>query len=284
MATLREIRKRIKSAQTIQQITKAMKMVSAAKLRKAQERIFAARPYADKIVEVINELLRMEDGDKYPLLRENKTASREAVILISADKGLCGSFNSNLAKEIMAMMKKNPDMSMFYIGKKGFDLLKRFGKENEKLKFNDKSMNWDDAEEITNMAMTNFLSGKYKKVTLVYSQFRTSLQQNIIKRQLLPVVFEEKKEGAASRDYLYEPSQDEVLNNLLLRYVRTTVFRAVLESQASEQGVRMVSMEMATNNAGEMIGSLTLLANKTRQAAITNEILEIVSGANAING
>ncbi|HPI02820.1 MAG TPA: ATP synthase F1 subunit gamma [Candidatus Goldiibacteriota bacterium] len=284
MATLRDIRKRIKSAQNIQQITKAMKMVSAAKLRKSQDRTMAARPYADKIAEVIGELMSSDAGSRFPLLKEHPEVKKEAVILVTADKGLCGSFNGNLAKEVMIMMKANPDMSMFYIGKKGFDLLKKFGKENEKFKFNDRYIGWPDVEEIGKMIIDNFSAGKYGKVTLIYSKFQTNLTQNIVKKQLLPVVFEGPAEQHAKRDYLYEPTEKDVLENLFVRYVKTSIYRAVLESQASEHGVRMAAMEKATNNANDMIRSLTLLANKTRQAAITNEILEIVGGANAIKG
>ena len=288
MATLREVRKRIKSAQNIQQITKAMKMVAAAKLRKAQERILAARPYADKIVEVITELAKSADPERFPLVRENISTEKQAIILVSADKGLCGSFNTNLVKETMGMMKEIKDLSMFYVGKKGMDLLKKFGHETEKFKFNDRDMDWDDIEEIGSEIIKNYEAEKYRKVHLVYSIFQSSLQQKIVRKQLLPVDFSdfegEGKEGGAVRDYLYEPNEETVLNNLLVRYVKTTLYRAVLESQASEHGVRMVAMEMATNNAGDMIRDLTLLANKTRQAQITKEISEIVGGAEAIKG
>ncbi|MBN2754424.1 MAG: ATP synthase F1 subunit gamma [Candidatus Goldbacteria bacterium] len=284
MATLRDIRKRIKSAQNIQQITKAMKMVSAAKLRKAQDRTLASRPYAEKISQVIGELMSSDAGSRFPLLKEHPEVKKEAVILVTADKGLCGSFNGNLAKEVMMMMRENPDVSLFYIGKKGFDLLKKFGRENEKFKFNDRYIGWPDVEEVGKMVIDNFSAGKYGKVTLIYSKFQTNLTQNIIKKQLLPVVFEGSTEQHAKRDFIYEPSEKAVLENLFVRYVKTTIYSAVLESQASEHGVRMASMEKATNNANDMIRSLTLLANKTRQAAITNEILEIVGGANAIKG
>jgi F-type H+-transporting ATPase subunit gamma len=282
MATLRAIKKRIKSAGNIQQITKAMKMVSAAKLRKAQERILSARPYASKIEEVIDELIvnvKSEKG-KYPLLEENPGVKREAIVLITADKGLCGSFNSNLIKEAMLMLKGNPQVSLYIIGKKGMDAFKKLGVEIEKFKFNDKNINWPDVEELSGDMLKNYIAKKYSKVTAIYSEFQNSLQQKIVRKQLAPVVFEAKQ--AVARDFLYEPEETVVLNELLLRYVKTQLFRAVLENQTSEQGVRMVSMEMATNNAKDMIRSLTLLANKTRQAQITKEILEIVSGAEAI--
>lgn len=282
MATLRTIKKRIKSAGNIQQITKAMKMVSAAKLRKSQERILAARPYSAKIEEVIGELIvnvKAEKG-KYPLLQENKGVKKEAVVLITADKGLCGSFNTNLVKEAMIKYRENPDISLFVVGKKGLDAFKKLGLEIEKFKFNDKNISWIDIEELCGELLKNYIAGKYSKVTLISSEFQTSLIQKIVKRQLAPVVFESK--GTPARDFLYEPGETELLNALLLRYVKTQLYKAVLESQTAEQGVRMVSMEMATNNAKDMISSLTLLANKTRQAKITTEILEIVSGAEAI--
>ncbi len=282
MATLRTIKKRIKSAGNIQQITKAMKMVSAAKLRKAQDRIIAARPYASKIEEVIDELIvnvKSEKG-KYPLLEENKGVKKEALVLITADKGLCGSFNSNLVKEAMARLKENPDVGLYIIGKKGMDVFKRLGMEIEKFKYNDKNIGWIDIEELSGDMLKNYIAKKYAKITVIFSEFQSSLQQKIVKKQIAPVVFETK--GAVARDFIYEPEETEVLNALLLRYVKTQLYRAVLENQTSEQGVRMVSMEMATNNAKDMIRSLTLLANKTRQAQITKEILEIVSGAEAI--
>jgi F-type H+-transporting ATPase subunit gamma len=282
MATLRAIKKRIKSAGNIQQITKAMKMVSAAKLRKSQDRILAARPYSSKIAEVIDELIvnvKAEKG-KYPLLQENKGVKKEAIVLITADKGLCGSFNTNLVKEAMIKYRENPDISLFIVGKKGLDAFKKLGLEIEKFKFNDKNISWVDIEEISGQMLKNYIAGKYAKVTVIFSEFQTSLMQKIVKKQLAPVIFEAK--GTPARDFLYEPGETEVLNALLLRYVKTQLYRAVLESQTAEQGVRMVSMEMATNNAKDMIRSLTLLANKTRQAQITKEILEIVSGAEAI--
>ncbi|MFP4466386.1 MAG: ATP synthase F1 subunit gamma [Candidatus Goldiibacteriota bacterium] len=284
MATLREVKKRIRSAQNIQQITKAMKMVAAAKLRKAQERILAARPYSDKIIEVINELIADAEGEHYPLLKKNTGVKKEAVIVLSADKGLCGSFNTNISKEVMHMFRENPDICVYYIGKKVMDLLRKFGKGAEKFKFNDKHIDWEDIDEIGKSVAEKYEAEEISKVTLVYSMFQSNLQQKIVKRQLLPVVFEEKTEEKTARDFIYEPAEEALLNNLLSRYIKTTLYRAVLESQASEHGVRMVAMEMATINAGEMIGDLTLLANKTRQAAITNEILEIVGGAEAIKG
>ena len=284
MATLRAVRKRIKSAKNIQQITKAMKMVSAAKLKKAQERILAARPYAEKIREVISELIGRADPEAYPILAENKSANREALVLVTSDKGLCGSYNTNLIKEAIKRMRENPDLSIYFIGKKGMDVMKKFGKELELFKYNDKNIAWDDVEQVCGLLMKNFTAGKYRKADLIYSEFQNSLAQKVVTKPLLPVKFEQAGGPAPARDFLYEPGEHAVLQDLLLRYVKTTVYRAIFEAQAAEHGVRMVSMEMATNNAGEMIRSLTLLANKTRQAAITKEILEIVGGAEAIKG
>jgi F-type H+-transporting ATPase subunit gamma len=283
MATLRAVRKRIKSAKNIQQITKAMKMVAAAKLKKAQERILAARPYAEKIREVISELIGRADPKTYPILAENKGVNKEAIILITSDKGLCGSYNTNLVKEVIKRMRVNPDLNMFFIGKKGMDVLKKFGKELEMFKYNDRNINWDDVEQVSGRVIRDFSAGKFKKVDLIYSEFQASLTQKIVVAPLLPVKFEAAA-PAPSRDFLYEPGETAVLRDLLIRYVKTALYRAIFEAQAAEHGVRMVSMEMATNNAGEMIRALTLLANKTRQAAITKEILEIVGGAEAIKG
>lgn len=284
MATLRAIRKRIKSAKNIQQITKAMKMVAAAKLRKAQERILMARTYANKIKEVVYELINGIEENIYPLLIENEAVKKEAILLITADKGLCGSFNSNLIKETMLKMKENNDVSFIFVGKKGMDYFKRFNKEIELFKYNDKKIDWYDIEEIGNLIINNYLKKNYRKVHLIYSEFQTSLQQKIKKEILLPVKLETEilENKIEKRDFLYEPDEKTVLNALLEKYIKNVIFRAILETQAAEHGVRMVSMEMATNNAGDMIKSLTLLANKTRQAAITKEISEIVGGAEAV--
>lgn len=285
MATLRAIRKRIKSAKNIQQITRAMKLVAAAKLKKAQERILSARTYSDKIKEVIAELISGIEEKDYPLLCENKETKKEALILITADKGLCGSFNSNLIKEAIYKMRECNDLNLILIGKKGFDYLKKFNKEVEIFKYNDKKIDWYDVEETGNLIIRNYINKKYSKVNLIYSEFQSSLQQKIKKEIILPIRAEElQKEKVVKRDFLYEPDEKAVLNALLERYVKSILLRVILESQASEHGVRMVAMEMATNNAGDMIKNLTLLANKTRQASITKEILEIVGGAEAIKG
>lgn len=285
MATLRAIRKRIKSAKNIQQITRAMKLVAAAKLKKAQERILSARTYSDKIKEVIAELISGIEEKDYPLLCENKETKKEALILITADKGLCGSFNSNLIKEAIYKMRECNDLNLILIGKKGFDYLKKFNKEVEIFKYNDKKIDWYDVEETGNLIISNYINKKYSKVNLIYSEFQSSLQQKIKKEIILPIRAEElQKEKVVKRDFLYEPDEKAVLNALLERYVKSILLRVILESQASEHGVRMVAMEMATNNAGDMIKNLTLLANKTRQASITKEILEIVGGAEAIKG
>ncbi|MCX8093343.1 MAG: ATP synthase F1 subunit gamma [Candidatus Goldbacteria bacterium] len=286
MPTLRAIRKRIKSAKNIQQITKAMKMVAAAKLRKAQERILSSRPYAIKIQEVISELITNVELSNYPLLNENKDVSKEGLILITADKGLCGSFNSNLIKEAIYKLKENNNTSLILIGKKGLDYFKKFNFEIELFKYNDKKISWFDIEEIGKLILDNYKKKKYRRVTLINSEFQTSLQQKIVKKVILPISFELNKENQAAikRDFIYEPDERTVLLSLIEKYIKSVLFRGILESQASEHGVRMVAMETATNNAGEMIRGLTLIANKVRQASITKEILEIVGGAEAIKG
>ncbi|MCX7698221.1 MAG: ATP synthase F1 subunit gamma [Candidatus Goldbacteria bacterium] len=286
MPTLRAIRKRIKSAKNIQQITKAMKMVAAAKLRKAQERILSSRPYAIKIQEVISELITNVELSNYPLLNENKDISKEGLILITADKGLCGSFNSNLIKEALYKLKENNNTSLILIGKKGLDYFKKFNFEIELFKYNDKKISWFDIEEIGKLIIDNYIKKKYRRVTLINSEFQTNLQQKIVKSVILPISFEFNKENQTviKRDFIYEPDERTVLLSLIEKYIKSVLFRAILESQASEHGVRMVAMEMATNNAGEMIKGLTLIANKVRQASITKEILEIIGGAEAIKG
>jgi F-type H+-transporting ATPase subunit gamma len=171
------------------------------------------------------------------------------------------------------------------IGKKGLDFFKKFNTEIELFKYNDKKISWFDVEEVGNLIINNFLQKKYRKVSLIYSEFQTSLLQKIVQKVILPVTFEyDKSNTAVKRDFIYEPDERVVLLSLIEKFIKSTIYRAILESQAAEHGVRMVSMEMATNNAGEMIRDLTLISNKVRQASITTEILEIVGGAEAIKG
>lgn len=284
MATLREIKQRIKGIKNTQQITKAMKMVAAAKMRRAQERMFAARPYADKIQELIQNLVSAVDESDSPFLQEREI-QHVSIVVVTGDRGLCGSFNSNVIKQAIQEYDRNKDknVSLVCVGKKGHDFFK---KRDYNLSgeypgiFN--NLDFSHANEITNRLIDDFLNGKTDAVRLIYNEFKSVARQNLVTQDILPFVQTQPEEPQETIDYLYEPSQKALLDALLPRFIRTQVWRALLESFASEQAARMMAMENATDNASELIRDLTLQYNKARQASITKEILEIVGGAEAL--
>lgn len=284
MATLKAIRRRVASVRNIQQITKAMKMVSAARLRRAQEAAVAARPYAEKLEAVLQNLASQGATVSHPLLeaREEKTID---LILVTSDRGLCGGFNSNLIRMAEAFIREHPGqkVTVSFIGRKGFDYFKRrtvtmgeqhinlFGKMTSAL-----------AHEIGVRMSQRFLSGETDGVYVLYARFRSAVSQVPTINKVLPVASQENVTGQTSLEYLYEPEPQELLATLLSRYVDMLLYRAMLESVASEHGARMTAMENATNNAVDMIGRLTLDMNRARQAGITRELLEIVSTSEAL--
>ncbi|HKK01456.1 MAG TPA: ATP synthase F1 subunit gamma [Desulfuromonadales bacterium] len=287
MPSLKDIKKRIGSVKNTQQITKAMKMVSAAKLRRAQEAVVAARPYADKMLEVLSSLAAREDTDAHPLL-QHRAKRRALVVLMTADRGLCGGFNGNVSKAAERFIRENSAgfeaYDLMIIGRKGRDFLKsRRGMNIAKVYENITGhISYSTASLLGQEVVSGYIEEKYDAVYLIYNAFRSAISQVVTIDKLLPIVAKSTDEGAHMAEYLYEPSQSEVLSQLLPKNVEVQIFRALLESVASEHGARMSAMDSASKNASEMISKLTLQYNRARQAAITKELMEIISGAEAI--
>ena len=267
-------------------MTKAMKLVSASKLRKAQDAIQTARPYAHKLRDVMNHLVARCGDDLHPLL-ENREGNRVLLLVITADRGLCGGFNSNIFKMTQELIQENSDrdISLFLAGKKGFDFFK-----NRPHPIEDKYLGWTKefdylkAIEIGEILAKLFIENKMDRIYMVYNEFKSIIQQEVIREQLLPIVPEVVEDEHDLTDYIFEPDEETILEDLLKRYMTTQVYRAFLESSASEHGARMTAMDAASRNAKEMIGKLTLFYNRTRQAYITKELIEIVNGAEALKG
>lgn len=287
MANLKDIKKRIGSVKNTQQITKAMKMVSAAKLRRSQEAVVAARPYADKMLEVLSSLALREEGEAHPLLQE-RGKGRALVVLMTADRGLCGGFNGNISKATERFIQANSEgyeaIDLMIIGRKGKELLKnRVGQHIVKVHEDiTGSISYGTASLIGQEIVEDFTAEKYDAVYLAYNAFRSAICQEVTFEQLLPIVPKQVDEGAHVAEYLYEPSRGDVLGQILPKHIEVQVFRGLLESVASEHGARMSAMDSASKNASEMIGKLTLQYNRARQAAITTELMEIISGAESI--
>jgi F-type H+-transporting ATPase subunit gamma len=280
----RDLTRRIRSVKGTQQITKAMKMVAAAKLRRAQEAVTNARPYADTLSKVLANVSGRTE-QTHPLL-ERRDGGRVWLVVVSSDKGLCGSFNANLLRQVEKDLKGQrwPDVELILIGRKGSDYFRVRDhavahQERETMT----ALSADDGPRLGAMFMKAFTSGQVDEVWLAYNKFVSVIRQDITFEQLLPLQPPEVDEADdAGTDYLYEPDAAGLLEELLPRYVETEVQRVLYDSAAAEQAARMTSMEAATKNAGEMIDALTLLYNRTRQAAITKELIEIVSGAQAL--
>jgi F-type H+-transporting ATPase subunit gamma len=292
MPNLLDIRRRIKSVKNTQQITKAMKMVSAAKLKRAQDRVVTARPFANKMMEVLGELAKRTDEDFHHPLLDLRADERYVVVLLTADKGLCGAFNTNLTKAAQSFIKEHPGkaIEIFAVGRKGRDFFRnrRAVIAGEFIGLTGKGrVELSEALEVARSIMKLYTDDEgIDKVYLIYNEFKSVLQQRVVLEQLLPVSRREEevdpKAAVSLVDYIYEQPPAEMFGQLLPRLVETQVFRAMLESVASEQGARMTAMDSASKNASELIDSLTLNMNRIRQAAITNEIIEVVSGAAAL--
>ncbi|MBU7007366.1 ATP synthase F1 subunit gamma [Phosphitispora fastidiosa] len=285
MASARDLRRRIKSIKSTQQITKAMKMVAAANLRKSQERVIAARPFAGKIKDVLSRLTSANSGVSHPLL-EVREPNNVCYVLITGDRGLCGGYNSNIIRRNAMLLYDKPG-AMVAIGRKGRDFFRRRGYDikSEFVGLGDE-MPFGIAKEIGQTLVNYYVKGVFDEVYLVYTEFKSAMTQIPTTMKLLPVEPPAQKEGdkgTRTIDYIYEPEPEELLAELLPKYIETTVYRALLESKASEYGARMTAMSSATENATEMIDKLTLSLNRARQAAITKEISEIVGGANALD-
>jgi F-type H+-transporting ATPase subunit gamma len=293
MPNLLDIRRRIKSVKNTQQITKAMKMVSAAKLKRAQDRVVTARPFANKMMEVLGGLADRTDEDFHHPLLDTRGDERYLLVLITADKGLCGAFNTNLIKAAQTFIRDNPDkqIEIMAVGRKGRDFFRRRGATlaGEYIGVTGKGrVGFSEALEIARDVIKRFTDDKeIDKAFIIYNEFKSVMQQRVVTEQLLPVARQAPAEAATADqalslvDYIYEQPPGEIFAKLLPRLIETQIFRALLESIASEQGARMTAMDSASKNARELIDSLTLNMNRVRQAAITNEIIEVVSGAAA---
>jgi F-type H+-transporting ATPase subunit gamma len=287
MPSLIDLRRRIRAVKSTQQITKAMKMIAASRLRRAQERIVSARPFAQRMLRVLNGLVARVDQEMHPLLRvAAPPGGRPLLIVMTADRGLCGSFNSNVIKAAGHFIVKEGqghEIALGLIGRKGRDFFRRRGFDVryeavgifQRLSFN-------DAVAIADAAIEEFTSGKASSVYLVYNEFKSVMTQRIVVERLLPIPrLEGEETGAPVIDYLYEPGPAEIFKDLLPRHVQIQVYRALLESNAAFFAAQMTAMDAATRNSAEMLENLTLYMNKVRQAAITREIIEVVSGASA---
>ncbi len=287
MATLRDIRRRIRSVESTQKITKAMKLVAAAKLRRAQERILAARPYATRMRELLGSLVARAGEESHPLL-ERRAGGRRRLVIVTADKGLCGAFNSNVLRAAMLFLREpgETDVTLVVVGKKARDFYRRrqWTVTQEMQGFFDR-LAYSHARELAGRLMQSYLAGEVDEVHLIYNEFRSVAVQRVKRERLLPIeadAVEAGEAGTGGGDYIYEPAPDAILAALLPRHVTTQVYRALMESAAGEQGARMTAMESATKNAKEMIGVLTIQYNKARQERITKELLDIVGGAEAL--
>jgi F-type H+-transporting ATPase subunit gamma len=287
MATLRDIQRRIRSVQSTQKITRAMKLVAAAKLRRAQDRILAARPYAMKMTELLGNLAGSAGAEAHPLL-EQREGPRRQIVIITADKGLAGAFNANIVRRSLEFIRESSatDLTLVVVGRKGRDFFRRrpWRIVRDMIGFWDR-LALSHASELADGFMAQYLAGEVDEVHLIYNEFRSVTVQRPVRQQLLPIVHAAAAPGeglAAAVDYLYEPSPAAILGDLLPRHVRTQVYRALMESLAGEYGARMTAMEAATTNAKEMIEILTIQFNKARQEKITKELLDIVGGAEAL--
>jgi F-type H+-transporting ATPase subunit gamma len=293
MPSLIDLRRRIRAVKSTQQITKAMKMIAASRLKRAQDRVVAARPFAQRMLNVLNGLVASADEEAHPLLRMPEGGSgRTLLIVITADRGLCGSFNSNVIKaagQFVVKEGRDREVALGLVGRKGRDFFRRRELDVwyetagifQKLSFN-------DAAEIADAAIAEFTSGRATSVHLVYNEFKSVIAQRLVVERLLPIPRLETRTASAPKpaagpviDYLYEPAPEEIFKDLLPRHVQIQVYRALLESNAAFFAAQMTAMDAATRNSAEMIENLTLYMNKVRQAAITREIIEVVSGAAA---
>jgi len=284
------MRRRIRAVKSTQQITKAMKMVAASKLRRAHERVVATRPYAREARRVLASIAARVDPASHPLLARRPGADTGATMLIvlTSDRGLCGSFNTNVIKAVGAFLREHPGrpVSLGLVGRKGRDLL---GRRGMPVRFDHvnlpKVIKFAEAEVITAPAVDDFIAGRVDSVYLVYNEFKSVIQQKLVVEPLLPLPSmtssDPAEKAAASVDYIYEPSPERILSVLLRQFVEAQVLRALLESNAAFYAAQMTAMDAAVRNSTEMIGSLTLTMNKIRQAAITREIIEVVSGSQA---
>jgi len=286
MANLKEIRNRISSVSSTMQITSAMKMVSAAKLKKAQDAITAMRPYSEKLTNLLQDLSASLDGDVAGKFSQQRNINNVLIVVITSNRGLCGAFNSNVLKEVSSLIESkyaDKKVDFITIGKRGNDILRKSQTiiRNDSAVFDELTHN--NVSEIAEYLMQLFVEVKYDSIEIVYNQFKNAATQIVVKEQFLPIIPKKSKSNAAT-DYIFEPSKSEIVLELIPKMLKTQLYKAIRDSFAAEHGARMTAMHKATDNATELRDQLKLTYNKARQAAITNEILEIVGGAEALNG
>ncbi len=293
MANLKEVRVRITSVNSTQQITKAMKMVSAAKLRRAQDAILQMRPFASKLKEILENVAESVDTSGSGAFAKVRPVNKVLIVAVTSNRGLAGAFNANVIRTVNRMLGdtysdqvRNGNVKVLCIGKKGSDFFnknKAVYKGNQNDVFN--HLNFASVSQIAEEIMKEFAAGQFDRVVVVYNQFKNAAVQYVITEQLLPITPPVKKDKQKTvNDYIFEPSQEEIVLELIPKSIKIQLYKAILDSHASEHGARMTAMSKATDNAGELIKELKLQYNKARQASITNEILEIVAGAEALNG
>lgn len=290
MANLKEVKERINSVVSTQQITKAMKMVSASKLRRAQDKIIQLRPYSQKLTAILNNVSSASEGDNDIVFAEKREVKNVLIIPITSDKGLCGAFNSNILKTAnLAVVQRFADknVTILPLGKKAFEFFKK--KDNKLIDefyqvFSE--VTFENVRRVADFVMEGFVNGDFDQVILVYNEFKNVATQNLITEKFLPMekITEVGSTKTSEADYILEPSREFIIEDLVPNALKIQFYKAILESNASEHGARMTAMDKATENAGDLLKDLRLMYNRTRQAAITNEILEIVSGANALGG
>ena len=284
MANLKEIRNRIASVSSTMQITSAMKMVAAAKLKKAQDAITAMRPYANKLTELLQSLSSNLESDGFSSYADQREIKKVLIVVFTSNRGLCGAFNSNIIRECSSMIENDygdKQVDLVTIGKKAHDLLSKNHKviADHSPVYDD--LNFQNIARIAEDLMSMYKEGQYDQILLLYNRFKNAATQLVTKEEFLPIVTPDESETAA--DYIYEPTTEEIVIQLIPKSLKTQLYKAVRDSYASEHGARMTAMHKATDNASELKDELTLNYNKARQAAITNEILEIVGGAEALN-
>ena len=291
MASLDDLKKRISSVKSTQKITKAMKMVAAAKLRRAQESAERGRPYSEKMNNIILNLSSgISDKENAPKLLSGTGDDKvHLCVVMTADRGLCGGFNSNIIKKAKAYFQKLSEsgktLKIITVGSKGYDQLKRLYQENiiENISFKDsKNANYFDADKVGKIIIEKFENKEFDVCTIFYNQFKNVITQIPQEQQIIPLKTTEEKDKSSEENYEFEPDEDQILGNLLPKNISTQIFKAMLENSASEQGSRMSAMDNATRNAGEMVDKLTIEYNRSRQAAITKELIEIISGAESL--
>jgi F-type H+-transporting ATPase subunit gamma len=286
MANLKEIRNRITSVSSTMQITSAMKMVSAAKLKKAQDAITAMRPYAEKLTELLQNLSSTLEGEVGGSYTKQREINKVLVVAITSNRGLCGAFNTNVIKQakVVAESYNGKQVDIFAIGKKGNDILAKTSTVIENHSDVYDNLTFDTVATIANILTEKFTSGDYDKIEIVYNQFKNAATQIVQTEQFLPLAATKSDKTTSTGDYIFEPSKEEIVETLIPKMLKTQLYKSIRDSFASEHGARMTAMHKATDNATDLRNQLKLTYNKARQAAITNEILEIVGGAEALKG